>query len=735
MPRLHLIQAIAFFSAFLLFQLELMIAKVFLPNFGGSYMVWGACVVFFQAVLMLGYKYSQVVVGKFGIERYRVMHVALALLPLFSFPGRALPMIFQTVPGPLVVSVFWHLCLLIGPVFFVLSTTSVIWQMWLSASELPQRNNPYALFAVSNAGSLAALLTYPFIIEPYLDLPAQQAVWRGGYLIFVGLQWWAYKIVPAKAPRPRKAALKPVAPARVFQWLGYSAAGVMMFLAVTNIATAEIAPVPLLWVVPLIIYLVSFILNFKRKPYCPHWLRDDIHTVTALATVVYFAVQVPLLPVLIDMLLLFAVTYLVCMHAQYRVYHSRPGDHRYLPFYYFIVSAGSLLGGVLVSWIIPLLSTTYVEFFAALLVIAVARLAEGKRKAALSGILMAMAVIVVILIWPMLFSRPEVRHTWVQYSGLLGLLILVALLFDKMRGHPAAFTGCLAVLLILTPMVETRWSLTDHIYRYRNYYGTGKVRLSDGARTFVHGTTIHGSQYVHPAFEHIPLAYYGYRSPVGEVLLQNTLPIRRMGVVGLGIGTMATYFRDDQVVDVFELDKEVLHIARDYFRYLDLAKGKIIHHIGDGRLLLSKIPDGTYDLLIIDAFSGDAVPVHLLTREALQLYRQKLRPGGFLLFHISNRYIFIGAPLTKTARSLGAGTYIKEGRKNAELDQTSLWLAVTWDEAPEQALLDEWDWKLVSPASDRIRVWTDSYHTVLPYIEFADLWQGLSAALRGGNKR
>ncbi|MCA9403091.1 MAG: fused MFS/spermidine synthase [Candidatus Omnitrophica bacterium] len=723
MKRIHLIQTIAFLSALLLFQIELIIAKLFLPNFGGSYMVWGACVVFFQAALMLGYRYSQAVVEKFGIERYRIMHAALALLPLLSFPGRALPMTFDALPWPLVLSVFWHLCILIGPVFFVLSTTSVIWQMWLVASDLPERNNPYVLFAVSNAGSLVALLTYPFLVELYLDLPAQQNIWRAGYLVFVLLQWWAFKIIPVKEAKPRKVELKPVKPARLIHWLCYSAAGVMMFLAVTNIVTAEIAPLPLLWVAPLVIYLVSFILNFKKKPYCPRWLREDIHSVAGFAVVIYFVVQVPLLPVLLDMFLLFMMTYLVCMHTQYRLYQSRPGDHRYLPFYYFIVSVGSLLGGVFVSWIMPLLSTAYAEYFAAFLVIAAALLTERRRRRILPGILMAFAAIILMMMWPLIFSQPEVRLTWIQFAGLAGLLVLVPLVFSNLRDHPAAFAGCLAVFTVLTPLIETRWSLTEHIYRYRNYYGAGKVRLADGARTLVHGTTIHGSQYVQPALEHIPLAYYGYRSPVGELLQQDVIRLERMGIIGLGIGTMATYFRPDQTVDIFELDPDIYQLARTHFRFLARAKGTVRYHTGDGRLLLGEIPDGTYDLLIIDAFSGDAVPVHLLTREALELYRRKVKPDGVVLFHISNRYFFLGAPLTATARSLEAEAAIKEGPKTQELDQSSLWLAVTWDPARLATLVREWNWSHVSPASPRIRVWTDRYHTVLPYIEYSNLWR------------
>lgn len=730
MKKIHLIQAIAFLSALLLFQIELIIAKVFLPNFGGSYMVWGACVVFFQAVLMLGYKYAQVVVAKFGIQRYRTVHAGLALLPLLSFPGRALPMTFDALPWPLVLSVFWHLCLLIGPVFFVLSTTSVIWQMWLASSDLPERNNPYVLFAVSNAGSLVALLTYPFLVELYLDLPAQQTIWRAGYIVFALLQWWALKIIPVREAKTRKAVLKPVKPARIIHWLCYSAAGVMMFLAVTNIVTAEIAPLPLLWVVPLVIYLVSFILNFKKKPYCPQWLREDIYSVAGLATVIYFVVQVPLLPVLFDMVLLFAVTYLVCMHTQYQVYRARPGDHRYLPYYYFIVSAGSLLGGVFVSWIMPLVSTAYAEYFAAFLVIAAALLTGKGRGRVLPGVLMAFSAVILMMMWPLLFSQPEVRLTWIQFAGLAGLLIIVPLVFSNMRGHPVAFAGCLAVFTVLTPVIEARWSLTDHIYRYRNYYGAGKVRLADGARTLVHGTTIHGTQYVHPAFEHVPLAYYGYRSPVGELLQQEQIRFERMGIIGLGIGTMATYFRPDQTVDIFELDPDMVLLARTHFRFLARAKGTVRYHTGDGRLLLKTMPDRTYDLLIIDAFSGDAVPIHLLTREALDLYRQKLKPGGVLLFHISNRYFFLGAPLTATARSLDAGVGIKEGRKDGEFDQSSLWLAVTWDPPRLATLAREWKWSKVSPASEQIRVWTDRYHTVLPYIEYSNLWRDSMALLQ-----
>ena len=289
MQKFFLLQLITFLAAFLLFQIELIVAKLILPHYGGSYLVWGACVVFFQAFLVLGYWYSHVVGKKISIAYVTRYHLILLLIPLLSFPGRPL-VIEPTQPSwPLAMGVFWELFRTIGLVFFVLSTISIITQNWLAASQLPQRFNPYSLYAYSNFGSLAALLSYPFLFEYFFNLDVQLKFWRWGYFLLIAIYAVACGVIQGqrqdKVTADKRRAIPGV---DILRWLLLGAAGVMLFLAVTNMITLEIAPIPLFWVITLSIYLVTFILNFKEKSWCPAWISKKVHLLLGLSVLLFF---------------------------------------------------------------------------------------------------------------------------------------------------------------------------------------------------------------------------------------------------------------------------------------------------------------------------------------------------------------------------------------------------------------------------------------------------------------
>ncbi|MCX5715083.1 MAG: hypothetical protein NT033_09890, partial [Candidatus Omnitrophica bacterium] len=300
MRKMFLLNIIVFLAAFLLFQIELILAKAYLPVFGGGYLVWGACVVFFQLVLLLGYFYAHVVIRKIGMRRYLIFHALLLVLPLvLSFPGRALSVVPSQSGLPVVFFIFRQLAVTIGLVFFILSTTSVISQGWLLSSSLAEAKNPYVLFAVSNLGSFAALLSYPFIFEPLSDIGQQLFLWRLGYLLLVILHFAAWRIVKVVSKEgDQDKSFNHSIGRNETAWLLFSAAGVMLFLSVTNIMTYEVAPIPLLWVVPLAIYLVSFVLNFKKKPWCPAWIKDGFHVSAGLSIAFFFLTSKRLFPVI-----------------------------------------------------------------------------------------------------------------------------------------------------------------------------------------------------------------------------------------------------------------------------------------------------------------------------------------------------------------------------------------------------------------------------------------------------
>ncbi len=710
-----LLKSITFLSAFLLFQLELIVGKIFLHNFGGSYVVWGACVVFFQAMLLLGYQYSQVILEKLSIARYRYFHIILSLLPVLSFPGKSLPIEYPVHPVPLVLDIFGHLSWTIGLVFFVLSTTSIIYQVWLSKSTLPDRNNPYFLFATSNLGSFAALLSYPFFFELQFDLNQQQNIWRVGYAIFILLQILILVFVGVqKEKRPQMREAKNISNPFLWPVLLYSAAGVMIFLAVTNIITLEISPMPLLWVIPLSIYLLSFVLVFKKKSFCPSWIGSHSHLVLAAGIIVYFLIAGRQLSAFLQLVILFCLTFVLCLLAQSKIYSHKPSDHEALPRYYFFMSIGGFLGGLITSWVAPLISNDLLEYFLGLLAICLASREQGKKRRLIEVFLLVMGMLV------LLFAAPYIMRA----NNLLGLTVTLVgfyFIFSKLNriqfGVLVSLIAIMGCINILSPL----WAREQYTYLRRNYYGIYKVQENRGLRYFLHGEIIHGAQYLDPSRQSMPLTYFAIQSPLGRLLTTDLFDFKRAGILGLGAGTLSTYFAGEQTVDYFELDPEVLKIAREYFTFLKHARGNVRHYLGDARLSLSKVEENSYDILIGDAFSGDSIPVHLLTREAILNYRRHLRDRGIIVFNISNRYLDVGFPLFSTAFSVGAKGCYLNGDVTYPNTFKSTWVAITWSEESFQKLVNDLHW---IPADESIakqyRPWTDRYSTLLPYIKYSE---------------
>ncbi|MFI5205785.1 MAG: hypothetical protein ACHQVK_02500, partial [Candidatus Paceibacterales bacterium] len=372
--RMGLLSVVTFLSAFLMFQIELIIAKLFLPNYGGSYLVWGACIVFFQAVLLAGYVFAHAFLQRFGTSLYLKIHLCLLFIPFLFFPLRDFHLSFARAPLPLVFDIFWRLMATIGPVFFILSTMSLVTQSWLSSSHLKERHNPYGLYAVSNSGSFAALLTYPFVFEQYLTNTEQLQIWRVLYLILVFGNCLAWAMIKTERRRTAEggiSAIGPVSRRQLLRWLVLGAAGVAMFLSVTNIITYEVAPVPLLWVIPLGIYLMAFILNFKKNPWCPSWIVRYIGPMIGIQAMMYFLSLKLFLPALLVIPLLCVFLFFTCMYTQNQLILSKPLTSGRMTLFYVMISLGGFLGGILTSWVIPLISDSLVEYLMGLLLVSI----------------------------------------------------------------------------------------------------------------------------------------------------------------------------------------------------------------------------------------------------------------------------------------------------------------------------------------------------------------------------
>ncbi len=672
MPQRFRFQALAFTGSFLAFCLELAAAKLLLPRFGGSAYVWTGAMVFFQALLLAAYLY-----GRRAPFHPRV-HAVLLALPLFFLP-LALP---SSPPGlnPYI-ELFWALLRSVGAPFFVLSTTVIVAQSWLIRSSLPERNDGYFLFAASNAGAAAGLIAYPFLIEPLLSVPAQGWLWRALYAAYGALCFAC--AAKGAAERAQIAGRAPTTRERAL-WILLSAAPCAALLAVTNLLGMDFAAVPLLWIAPLAVYLLTFVLNFKREPWYPARLNKTMLPMFAawialclipVALAFFLAKDSTPAQILGRLLDLGKFGYvLFALFAVSMIFHrslaaGRPPSERAMASYYSCIAAGGLLGSVLVGLVVPWL---------------------GRRVGATALDWAAVAAVAVAAM---------VARDWEQIT--------------RHRKTAAA----LAVLALAAAGAITKAGSRDGtVYSLRNFYGIYSVRDQEGVRWFFHGNTDHGMQFVAPERQGEPLAYYGYSSPLGEAWSALGSGWNSVGVVGLGAGSIAAYGRPGMTLDFYELDPDVIIIASRWFSHLRLSAATIRLVSGDGRLSLER-SNTSYDTLILDAFSSGAAPIHLLTKEAFTMYLTRLKPGGVILVHISNRYLDLRPVLAAAARDLGLSAVSKRQAFDGSAGDSqvpSVWVAFGRDGKAVGKLVETRGWHVLDAGASRATAWTDRHASLLP---------------------
>ncbi|MGA2984878.1 MAG: fused MFS/spermidine synthase [Terriglobia bacterium] len=729
-----------FVSAALLFLVEPMFAKMALPLLGGSAAVWTTCVLFFQVALLAGYAYAHASAELLGKRAQVAVHgavllAALAWLPIHVPGGWAPPL--QSNP------VGWLLLLLavaVGLPFFALSATTPILQEWFARSGRPSSADPYFLYAASNAGSLVGLLSYPFVLEPLLRLSDQSRLWAWGYGLFLLLAAgcillvWRSPIspsslagVPPLDPRTEEAAAdtaeNPTARRRL-RWVALAFVPSSLMLGVTTALTTDVPAIPLFWVLPLALYLLSFVLVFKRKP-LPHlWLSRRLPFLILAATLPI--VMKGVLPfgvlLLIDLLALFAVA-VVC-HGE--VARSRPAS-RHLTAFYLWVSVGGVLGGVFNALLAPVIFSTVLEFPIALVLAALLRSpVEGTedtpRARTLDYLLPAalgLAVAVAILVLQAEGLAPGRVFNFVIFGpAALGCL--------RFGTRPRRFGLGLAALVLASQVYAGPFAHILH--RERSFYGV--YRVSDDAeknyRVLFHGGTAHGVQSLDPRRACDPLAYYTRSGPIGQVFgaFQESPVEKEVAVIGLGAGVMACYHQPQQGFTFYEIDPAVLHIAQDrrYFTYLSDCGPPVRVVLGDARLSLRDAPAHGYGMMVLDAFSGDSIPTHLLTREALALYLTKLAPNGVLAFHISNRYLDLEGVLGDLARDAGLSCVRNDDVQVSEDEKregkfASWWVAMARNANDLEALKSDTGWRPLQ-AVPGARVWTDDFSNIVSILRF-----------------
>lgn len=642
MGGLYLFAVTTFLSAFLLFQVQPLIAKIIVPWFGGSAAVWTTCMLFFQSGLLAGYGYAHWSIARLTATRQATLHTlllaaSLVLLPVG--PGAVWKPSGGEVP---IIAILLILTATAGLPYVLLSSTSPLLQAWYARTN--RQAFPWRLFALSNFASMLALLSYPVAVEPFLPVQAQTSLWSAGYIGFAALcaatAWRSrgasWTVEAAHTPVPDS----PVPGIGVrLLWVLLAATASMLMLAVTNHLTQDVASVPFLWVLPLSVYMLSFILAFDtRRWYRRRWFLALLGP--ALAAMAYLQWHEANTPPIAGVIAIFALSlFAACMVCHGEIVRLRPAP-RHLTRFYLMLAAGGAIGGLFVAVLAPALFRGFFELPVAL------------------GLCALLGAFVLI-------ARPgETAPRPAPLALLIPVLLSVAALW--------AFLG-----------YSTRTFLGSYLTARRNFYGSLRVversHSPEKSRVLLHGKINHGEQWVEPERRGQLTAYYCESSGIGLAMeaKQGEGPIRA-GLVGLGAGTTAAYARPGDEFRFYDINPLVAALAEEYFTYLKDCRGQVKVVLADGRLALEREPDRSFDVLLVDAFSGDSIPVHLLTREALELYFERLKPDGILALHISNTYLDLEPVLARAAKALGKhGILVATNGDPARACLTSVYVLMT----------------------------------------------------------
>ncbi len=716
-------------GSFLLFLVQPMVARMALPRLGGAPNVWNSAMLVYQALLLAGYAYAHHV-ARLAPGRQAVIHVGLLALCALTLPI-ALAAPGAAAPGWEVLWVPLLLLLTVGPVFFAVAAQAPLMQRWYSLH--PGAGEPWALYAASNLGSFAGLMAYPLLAEPLFSLERQSAAWSAGYallvLLVIACAWSRRGLAPALA-QPDAGEPQDAAPPRwrrTAHWIALSAVPSGLMLSTTTHLTTDIFAMPLLWVIPLGIYLLSFVIAFADNRDMA-WVFGMVAPGVVLLCGGLAAMSDSsggFLAAIASVLLLLSVS--ISLHA--RLYELRPGA-QHLTAFYLAMSIGGALGGAFAALVAPALFDWVWEH--PLLVLAAAALMplpsllNWRRMDGLDPQMAWLAALAFVaaaaLIAWMLHTVVSEQQTGPHRVFLTMMLCGMGLLLTAWR---ALFIAVLAALMLAQGGVTTlETSLSGA--RSRSYFGIYTVRNDRVAklRELVHGTTLHGLQSTDPARSREPTTYYGATSGAGLVLASAEAlhgPDARIGVVGLGTGTLACYRRKDQDWTFFEIDPEVVSFSRGgVFTYLEICAPDAKIVLGDARITLGEQPRGSFDVLAIDAFSSDAIPLHLITREAIEVYLRALSRDGVIVLHISNRFVELEPVVAAIARDLGLAAGLREDEPEDRSRLTgSAWIALARDpntiEALAQASPDA-PWVELSAAAKR--AWTDDRASVLPFIRW-----------------
>lgn len=654
--------ATIFLSAFLLFEVQPLIAKFILPWFGGSAAVWSAALLFFQLVLLAGYFYAYCLIRYVKAKQQFAIHSTLLLVSFAALPIVPAARWKPAGAGDPTFGILILLAATVGLPYLLLAATSPLLQAWFLRTHAG--STPYRLFALSNFGSMLALVSYPFAVEPRSTLSTQAVAWSCGYVIFAGLcafAGWRSR----GGVDPIQTVTKSPSLSSALLWIGLAAAASTLLLAVTSHLTQNVAPIPLLWVAPLSLYLLSFILCFESDRFYRRWLFLPLFA-GSLALLAWgdYAYENNLdvkrmIPALC------AALFVCCMVCHGELARRKP-DPRYLTRFYLLVALGGAVGGLFVALLAPRIFRDFFE------------LPVGMA---------ACAVFVGCALWSVLnnFARAAAAIAIVAFAAYLGHAQI-----KKERGY---------------------------VLSTRNFYGVLRVRDDENVRTLIHGTIDHGTQLLRPGSDRIPTSYFGIDSGIAIALrvLGERGPLH-IGVLGLGAGVTATLARPVDTLHYYEINPLIVEIANHQFGFFRACPADKKLFMGDGRLTLERMAPENLDFLVMDAFSSDSVPVHLLTREAYAIYRRHLKSSGVLAINISNRYLDLEPVVARASDELGwTGRVVYDDAEEEDYYSPSTWVLLS----PDARVFEHRDLRGYSLIRARpgIRAWTDDYSNLLQILK------------------
>ncbi len=708
-----------FLSALLVFSVQPMFAKMVLPLLGGSPAVWSTALVFFQAALLAGYLYAHLSATWLTPARQVAVHLFLLAAATFALP---IGVGAETVPtiGQPILWLLAFLLLSVGLPFFTLSANAPLLQSWFARTGHPAARDPYFLYAASNLGSMLALLGYPFFFERVLDVRAQSGAWTFGFCTLIlliaacGAFIWRQKPVGPLAGAAALAEEAPITWKVRGRWIMLAAVASSLLVGVTAHLSVDVAAVPLLWVVPLALYLLTFALVFAHRPPVRH---DWIVSLLPICVVALAALFWLRLPLWMSVPLHLSAFFVMAMMCHGELARQRPSAARATEFY-LLMSLGGVIGGALSALLAPHIFNSVLEYPLAVVLACWLRPApRTERNWQGYALDIALPILLIAATRPFVF---QIFSSSLRPSLAFVALCVLAITPLVVRRRPLRFALCIAALLSFVP----GQAITElkPLLELRSFFGVHRVHAGDGGAVHVltHGTTIHGMQYTDPARRCEPLMYYTPDGPFGQALAARTGDLRRerVGVIGLGAGGTAVYRRPGENWTYYEIDPLVRHIAQStpYFTFLRDCAPDVRIELGDARVTLRAVPARSFDVLVVDAFSSDSIPIHLLTREAVALYFDKLRQGGMVLMHISNRYLDLAPVLARIAADLDLEVRLQMYRTKGQNVTSSDWVVLVERSADLGPMAGDARWQ--KPAyGAAVSLWTDSFSNIFDVLK------------------